>query len=470
MDSSETAVNVALDFRDELLAKNWPDDSEVARLAGLSADADAGEFGARARAGRILLGIWSAPRRAFVYPAFQFDQSGKPRPEVVELLALLPMGGDQGGWRCAFWLYSPHVYLDDRLPAGVFPSDPVCVLNVALLAELCDEAIDSLYTCSSQSKAVWLYGRDPADQPLIDILSAWLTQDDDRPAEDLLDELNARWSDDGDGRYGEDPWFVRSGSEWMLSAEWRAMARSHREEARFVNPAVAQTLEKVFGRLLEDRTSEGGKVIFRVGPGESMDLFYRARVFQSQGALENALSHPERELGPPSAGKGFAGRMNPQGVSVFYGATEPTTAIREVRPSVGSDVVVAAFRVTRPLRLLDLSKLESVEIDPRLSVFDPVTVQQVNRSQFLRVLESEMTKPVMPDFTEDGYLITQAIADFLSTHPRLDLDGIYFRSVQSPRGKEESRAHNVVLFHKASRVRFTGEGEEKAVSGSSRPS
>lgn len=131
MDSSETAVNASLDFRDELLGKDWPDDNEVARLAGPPANANAGEFCARAREARILLGIWSVPRCAFVYPAFQFDQSGKPRPEVVELLALLPTDGDQGGWRRAFWLHSPHAHLDDQLPADVFANDPVRVLNVA---------------------------------------------------------------------------------------------------------------------------------------------------------------------------------------------------------------------------------------------------------------------------------------------------------------------------------------------------
>jgi hypothetical protein len=132
MGNPETTVNAALDFRDELLGMNWPDDNEVAQLAGLPASANAGEFTARARGVGALLGVWSVPRRAFVYPAFQFDQSGKPVPGVVELLALLPEEGDEDGWRRAFWLYSPHPYLGDQSPAEVFASDPVRVLSVAL--------------------------------------------------------------------------------------------------------------------------------------------------------------------------------------------------------------------------------------------------------------------------------------------------------------------------------------------------
>lgn len=130
MGNSDTTVNAALDFRDELLGMNWPDDSEVGRFAGLPASADAGEFTARARAAGTLMGVWSAPRRAFVYPAFQFDQSGKLVPDVAELLALLPKEGDEDGWRRAFWLYSPHAYLGDQSPADVFGSDPMRVLRV----------------------------------------------------------------------------------------------------------------------------------------------------------------------------------------------------------------------------------------------------------------------------------------------------------------------------------------------------
>jgi hypothetical protein len=60
--------------------------------------------------------------------------------------------------------------------------------------------------------------------------------------------------------------------------------------------------------------------------------------------------------------------------------------------------------------------------------------------------------PVMPELVGEGYLITQAIADFLSTHPVLQLDGICFRSVQSSEGAFDLSAQNVILFHKASKV------------------
>jgi len=56
--------------------------------------------------------------------------------------------------------------------------------------------------------------------------------------------------------------------------------------------------------------------------------------------------------------------------------------------------------------------------------------------------------PVMPDDEPFEYLSTQAVADFLATNANPPLDGILYPSVQSLKGNL-----NVVLFHKAARVK-----------------
>ncbi|WP_175051969.1 hypothetical protein [Paraburkholderia sediminicola] len=122
----------AINFRDELLRNRWPDDCRVAGSVEVSPSADAGAHLAHARAARLLLGVWSEAQRGFVYPDFQFDRFGKLRPEVSKLLMVLPGDDDRGGWRRAFWLYSPHALLDGLPPAEVFVSDPHRVLNVAV--------------------------------------------------------------------------------------------------------------------------------------------------------------------------------------------------------------------------------------------------------------------------------------------------------------------------------------------------
>ncbi|CAB3736367.1 hypothetical protein LMG24238_06223 [Paraburkholderia sediminicola] len=121
----------AINFRDALLRNRWPDDSRVAGSVEAPPLADARAFLADVRAARLLLGVWSEAQRGFVYPDFQFDLSGKLRPEVSKLLMVLPDDDDRGGWRRAFWLYSPHALLDGLPPAEVFVSDPGRVLKAA---------------------------------------------------------------------------------------------------------------------------------------------------------------------------------------------------------------------------------------------------------------------------------------------------------------------------------------------------
>jgi hypothetical protein len=137
--------------------------------------------------------------------------------------------------------------------------------------------------------------------------------------------------------------------------------------------------------------------------------------------------------------------MNPHGISVFYGATEPAVAIAEVRPPVGSSVLVGSFEVTRQLTLLDLTAAADVNVVG--SVFDPSFGKRLEHAMFLRSLSKRITEPVMPDDELLDYLPTQAIADFLASQTDPALDGIVFPSSQA-----SGVARNVVLFHKAARV------------------
>lgn len=121
----------AIEFRDELLRKNWLDAESVAALVGTRPGNDANRHAARLRAQGTLLGVWSAQDRGFLYPDFQFNAGGV-RPEVSKLLKVLPVErDDRSGWRRAFWLYSPHAKLDGKMPVDAFVSDPSLVIDVA---------------------------------------------------------------------------------------------------------------------------------------------------------------------------------------------------------------------------------------------------------------------------------------------------------------------------------------------------
>jgi hypothetical protein len=172
---------------------------------------------------------------------------------------------------------------------------------------------------------------------------------------------------------------------------------------------------------------------------------HRARVFQSDHKLKEALGRPDLHLGSPPPLHAAAGRMNARGISVFYGANSSEVALAEVRPPVGSQVAIARFEIISRIRLLDLTAFDIVRT--RGSIFDPAHAGRLERAIFLGILSKRMTRPVMPDDETFEYIPTQAVADFLATAPNVEIDGIIFPSAQVA-----GEARNVVLFHKAAKV------------------
>ena len=226
---------------------------------------------------------------------------------------------------------------------------------------------------------------------------------------------------------------------------WRSFENSLKTKSRFFSAAAEAVLDRVFERLMELRSPDGKSVFVEAGPGTEMTALYRARVFQTLDKLEEALKRPEMHIGPPPATLAKAGRMNAHGIAVFYGATESEIAISEVRPPVGSRIVVGRFELLRKMRLLDVSVLRSAYV--KGSVFDPTYIRRLERAKFLRGLSERISQPVMPDDEPLEYLVTQAIADYLAGKLDPEIDGIIYPSVQ-----DNSRGANVVLFHKAARV------------------
>lgn len=246
--------------------------------------------------------------------------------------------------------------------------------------------------------------------------------------------------------FSSDAYYEQKGtSDQAWQEEWRSFERSLKTEARFFSRAAASHLTAIFNGIDVMRSRDGRPLVVNAGRGTDFSSVYRARVFQSGDKLEAALCRPDQQLGSPPTFLASAGRMNARGISVFYGASDPTAAIAEVRPPVGSQVAVAQFEIIRPLRLLDLTALSAVSDGG--SVFDPELAGRLERAMFLRSLSQRITRPVMPDDEAFEYLATQAVADFLATEGAVPLDGIIFPSVQAA-----GAVLNIVLFHKAARV------------------
>jgi RES domain len=239
--------------------------------------------------------------------------------------------------------------------------------------------------------------------------------------------------------------------------DWRSFENSLKTEARYFSRTAANHLTSIFDGIGELQTRDGRPLVVDAGPATDLHTLYRARVFQSDDKLEAALGRPDIHLGSPPAHLAAASRMNARGISVFYGTNTPKAAIAEVRPPVGSRIVVAQFEIIRKLRLLDLTGLCDLRVTGRL--FDFGLAGRLESALFLRSLSGRVTRPVMPDDEPFEYLATQAIADFLATEASEPIDGIIFPSVQVA-----GDVLNVILFHKAARVEAMNVPERTEIS------
>ena len=338
-------------------------------------------------------------------------------------------------------------------------SDPVerAILDHFLLASWPGDGVPDASNENPSDDTADVAGPSAPGVPLLEVIRNSASVDESI-AEDLLRALADGHSSDPDdplaSTFEEDALYIPRNP--FGDGHWVRFEESIKTTARFFNREACEILANMF----HDIDSHGpsfGRVVVDAGPGTEFRVFYRARVFQAETLLREAMARPERELGPPPSRIASSGRMNPAGIAVFYGATDARVALSEVQPPVGSKVLIARFQVLRHLRLLDIEALERVA-EGAGSIFDPDYIRRLERADFLRSLSNRIARPVMPNDRELDYLPTQAIADFLANanHPRLD--GILYPSVQAgfpskwPVFGGGVKPRNVVLFPHAADV------------------
>lgn len=295
-------------------------------------------------------------------------------------------------------------------------------------------------------------------QPTIDAIEevACVSVDVARDLQKVLNNRHASYDE-----YWEEAEFDVDAHYWDTAADysdiweqWREFERELKTQTRYFSPHAAEFLKMIFADLTALKTRDGKPLVIEAGPDTEIKEFYRARHFETEDTLIRAMKMPDRELAPPPAKFASAGRMNSRGVAAFYGANLPDAALAEVRPPVGSQVLVAKFRLKRNVKLLDLSSLPQIGIAG--SYFDQDFLPLLKRTKFLGDLAAIMSMPVMPNDADLDYLPTQVIADYLSRASDTPLDGILFPSVQTDVREEgegkKPKFLNVVLFNKSSRV------------------
>lgn len=321
--------------------------------------------------------------------------------------------------------------------------------NVALdeIAEILHEMFMEHYAQPEDGPFYYDYG-EPANCIIQNELHV-----EEEPAIDLLSVMGDIYNDHHGIEiiYDEGFHFIKTKrTENSLGYAWEKMEESLKSESRYFNQHVKDFLDELFSDIETLKTDRSQNAIHEAS---NEMIFYRARFFENIEDAEKALVHPERFFGPPPNELARSGRMNAHGIPVFYGATSPDIAVAEVRPVVGSYVVVVPFRPLRNLRILDISALDSLT-EVRGSIFDQRVANLNDKANFIRTLSRKLTLPVSGKNPENEYLITQAVSEYLSVSDKYRLDGISFDSTQHPRSKKSAKGHqNVVLFSKSSGIK-----------------
>lgn len=240
-------------------------------------------------------------------------------------------------------------------------------------------------------------------------------------------------------------WFVPFDMDHDASVEfeWKDFEDRIKHESRLLTPARSGSLPKsaaeknyAFVRSFLVLTEERMGLIRTYRRGTKL---YRARTERDARELERrARKAPARELAAAPPEKASAGRMNAQGVSMFYVALDPRTACAEVAAhSPYSEAVVGTFVLQQPLRILDLTTV----LTPRSPFDESPRLDGDDRLNSLSFYVARITQPVLLDGNHPvDYAPTQVFTDALREWSSPGLDGIAY-----PSGVGEGK--NVVLFY-----------------------
>ncbi len=94
-------------------------------------------YGSSAKNRAALAARWRSDRKIFaiehqgrlLYPAFQFDEVGRPKAVIGKVLDAL--GRRTGPWQTAIWFTTPNSWLDRRKPVDLLEREPDRVIDAA---------------------------------------------------------------------------------------------------------------------------------------------------------------------------------------------------------------------------------------------------------------------------------------------------------------------------------------------------
>lgn len=224
-------------------------------------------------------------------------------------------------------------------------------------------------------------------------------------------------------------WMRLDEDEAMISS-WDRFCEVVKHERRFFFQSSIEDSEESFS----PESILGTIAAFSQTHGLLVELDAGTKLYRARPNF-NKRNPVAADFGPPPKDVSQSNRMNPAGISMFYGALDSKTAVREVK---SQSAKVGCFTTARPLRVLDLTRLPK---EP--GCFSPSGRRRTMELSFLNHFATNIMQPVeRDDRVHTEYVPSQVVTEFLRDfdYEEGKIDGIMYGSVVSPKRK------NVVLF------------------------
>jgi HEPN/RES N-terminal domain 1/RES domain len=298
------------------------------------------------------------------------------------------------------------------------------------------EAIDREY-----ERAIEALGYDSAEggyqglhwdshEMLTDELELELPNDDGRLLEILVDCLGDEpWCDRNPYSLREDERFISSWERFCAYIKYeRRYLFLHAAKENFELYDEHLSPSKLLHFIGNAATEYGLVVTLPAG-----SLLRRARQYDWQKPLTTA-----RDFGPPlSQHATRPNRMSPAGIVMFYCSDEVATAIAEIDNDPLSGIAVGTFKTTRPIAILDLTRLPSL-----LDFFEPQAESSTQNRYVISFLHSfvvSVSEKLKPGGREHiDYVPTQVVTEWFRSifrYQNATLDGICYPSAQRVKGR-----------------------------------
>lgn len=266
---------------------------------------------------------------------------------------------------------------------------------------------------------------------IVGLITEDLVRYDDEIISNVSNELKENFEEgnfyDGEELFYDDDSFYdyREIDDSYHIEEWNYFVNKIKHETRFFLDYTDTILSDIIKYLPNFKKGTNDLIINLKGNKKNI---YRARYFKSDKDKNEILNDPIKQLGCVPKIRAKIGRMNPAGISIFYGALDVRTCLDEIKLKPNGKAIIGTFKIIEDLRILDLTKLNEVNHAKVLSYLDNDFYKKVSILKFLSHFESEISKEISKDESELEYIPTQYITELLLTNKEFNLDGILFTS------------------------------------------